>query len=316
MLRDFEKFNEHSSNRAIWELVQNACDLTKDCKIVIDYRDNKISFSHNGKAFTSKSLISLIKQVSGKYGDQEDISEVGKYGTGFLTTHTFGRKFIINSVLDAGGFYLPINNFKIDRSPKEWEALSDNISDQKKRVFRILNNESAVEVDALKTTFTYLPESERELTYIDKSLRGLDDYIPLVFTINDRLKEVEVIEKEGKVTHYRYINKTKLENDKSIDLYQTLVLRNDEEFHLFSLIDAENEIEIILPINKDKEVYEFNGQIARLFFYYPLIGSEDFGINFIINCKQFLPTEPRDGIHLKSDKDQVQDQEEANRKII
>ena len=316
MLRDFEKFNEHSSNRAIWELVQNACDLTKDCKIVIDYRDNKISFSHNGKAFTSKSLISLIKQVSGKYGDQEDISEVGKYGTGFLTTHTFGRKFIINSVLDAGGFYLPINNFKIDRSPKEWEALSDNISDQKKRVFRILNNESAVEVDALKTTFTYLPESEREFTYIDKSLRGLDDYIPLVFTINDRLKEVEVIEKEGKVTHYRYINKTKLENDKGIDLYQTLVLRNDEEFHLFSLIDAENEIEIILPINKDKEVYEFNGQIARLFFYYPLIGSEDFGINFIINCKQFLPTEPRDGIHLKSEKDQVQDQEEANRKII
>jgi len=42
MLRDFEKFNDYSSNRAIWELVQNACDLTIDCEIEIDYRNNLI----------------------------------------------------------------------------------------------------------------------------------------------------------------------------------------------------------------------------------------------------------------------------------
>jgi hypothetical protein len=65
MLRDFEKFNDFSSNRAIWELVQNACDLTTSCEIVIDYRDDKFAFSHNGRPFTSNALISLIKQVSG-----------------------------------------------------------------------------------------------------------------------------------------------------------------------------------------------------------------------------------------------------------
>ena len=68
MLRDFEKFNDQSSNRAIWELVQNACDLTAECEIEVDYRFSKISFTHNGKPFDTKSLISLIKQVSGKYG--------------------------------------------------------------------------------------------------------------------------------------------------------------------------------------------------------------------------------------------------------
>ncbi len=87
-------------------------------QIEIDYSDNKISFSHNGKAFTTITLISLVKQVSGKYGD-EDIPEVGKYGAGFLTTHTFGRRFKLDSFLDAGGYYLPITGFEMERILKE-----------------------------------------------------------------------------------------------------------------------------------------------------------------------------------------------------
>ena len=47
-----------------------------------------------------------------------------------------------------------------------------------------------------------------------------------------------------------------------------------------------------------------------------MIGSEDFGINFIINCNRFLPTEPRDTIHLNSNIEQVKKQEEHNRVLI
>jgi predicted nucleic acid-binding Zn-ribbon protein len=318
MLRDFEKFNDHSSNRAIWELVQNACDLTIDCEIEIDYRENRISFSHNGKAFNTKSLISLIKQVSGKYGiqEEEDIPEVGKYGTGFLTTHSFGRKFIIDSVLHTGSYYIPITNFEIDRSPKTWELLSDNISDQKKIVYDILKNEKSIDCTDISTTFTYLPQTPKEFEYIERSLLNLDNYIPLVFTVNDRLKKVKIIDNENTTIEYNFKEKNKVENDQEINLYQTIISKNSSEIHLYSIIDLEDEIEIILPINKEKEVFEFDEHIARLFLYYPLIGSEKFGINFIINCKKFLPTEPRDGIHINSDKDQVKDQEEKNREII
>jgi len=316
MLRDFEKFNDFSSNRAIWELVQNACDLSSKCEIIIDYGNNRISFSHNGKPFNTKSLISLIKQVSGKYGEQQDIKEVGKYGTGFLTTHTFGRKFSVNSVLDTGEFYLPINDFEIDRTPKTWELLSDNISDQKKRVYEILKNETAISIDKFLTTFTYLPETVKEVDYIKKSLTDLDEYIPYVFTINDRLSKITLIDQDQNVCNYSFDKKSKVENSGDINLFKTVILKDNEEIFIYSIIDEKEEIEIILPINKNQEVFEFNERIARLFLYYPLIGSEDFGINFIINCKNFLPTEPRDGIHLNSDKDQVKDQEEKNRYII
>lgn len=282
MLRDFEKFNKYSSNRAIWELVQNACDLTTHCKIELDYRDKRIAFSHNGKPFKTNSLISLIKQVSGKYGE-EDIPEVGKYGTGFLTTHTFGRKFIINSVLDADGYYLPINDFEVDRTPKIWQDLSDNISSQKKKVYDLLETETSIEINEPKTTFTYLPETPKEFEYIKKSFKDLDDYIPLVFTINDRLKEVKINLEDNSINTYNFKEKKEIENDKGINLFQSIILKNNEEIHLYSIIDKEEEIEIILPIDKNKEVFEFNENIARLFFYYPLIGSEKFGINFIIN---------------------------------
>lgn len=316
MLRDFEKFNDHSSNRAIWELVQNACDLTTECDVIIDYRDNKISFTHNGKPFDTKSLISLIKQVSGKYGDQDDIPEVGKYGTGFLTTHSFGRKFIVDSVLDTGNYHIPIKNFEIDRSSKTWELLSDKISEQKKRVYDILKNERSVEHPDEKTTFTYLPESPKEFDYIEKSLVNLDDYIPLVFTINDRLKKVTIIDRDDKSTKYNFQEKSKISNNKEINLYETVISKDGLPIHLFSIIDEEDQIEIILPLNKKNQVFKFDEQIARLFLYYPLIGSQNFGVNFIINCKKFLPTEPRDGIHLNSDKEQVAEQEECNRQII
>lgn len=314
MIRGFENFNNYSSNRAVWELVQNACDLTTECEVVLDYKDG-FSFTHNGKPFTTKSFISLIKQVSGKYGEESDIPEVGKYGTGFLTTHTFGRKFRINSILEANNTFFEIKDFLIDRSPKEWKALSENIRIQKENVYELIQKGAILSNPEIKTTFTFLPETEQERSYISESSKDLEDYIPIVLTINDRLKKVNIILNDTE-TSFERISKEKVENDKRIELYKTTVSKNGTNKILYSIIEPNDQIEIILPINENLELFQFTERVARLFLYYPLIGSEEFGLNFVINCNQFLPTEPRDGIHLQSNKDQVKEQEEANRKTI
>lgn len=316
MLRDFEKFNDFSSNRAIWELVQNACDLTNNAEILIDYRDNRIAFSHNGKPFTTMSLISLVKQVSGKYGDQEDVTEVGKYGTGFLTTHTFGRKFFINSFLESKGYFFPIEDFLIDRSPKEWIELSDNIAIQKGKVYNLIKSGKNVSNPAVTTTFKYLPETPKEFDYIKKSSSDLEEYIPYVFTINERLNKVQIITETGEITNFNRVSREHVDNEMGINLYKTTIGTSKGEKFVYSIVEDDYEIEIIIPINNDNEVYEISPRIAKLFLYYPLVGSEEFGINFIINSKQFMPNEPRSGIHLQSNKDQVKEQEEQNRQII
>jgi hypothetical protein len=315
MIRGFENFNNYSSNRAVWELVQNACDLTASCEVVLDYRNNGFSFTHNGKPFTTKSFISLIKQVSGKYGEESDFPEVGKYGTGFLTTHTFGRKFCINSILEANNTFFEIKDFLIDRSPKEWKALSNNIRTQKDNVYQLIREGAILSNPEIKTTFTFLPESLQELSYINESSRDLEDYVPIVLTINDRLKKVTIIS-DNTETSFEQVAKEKVPNDKGIELYKTTISKNGSNKILYSIIDSDDQIEIILPINENLELFQFPERVARLFLYYPLIGSESFGLNFVINCNKFLPTEPRDGIHLKSNKEQVKEQEEENQKII
>ena len=314
MIRGFENFNNFSSNRAVWELVQNACDLTTNCEVVIDYKSG-FSFTHNGKPFTTKSFISLIKQVSGKYGEESEIPEVGKYGTGFLTTHTFGRKFRINSILEANNTFFEIKDFLIDRSPKEWKALSENIRKQKENVYELIQKGAILANPEIKTTFTFLPETDQERNYISESSKDLEDYIPIVLTINDRLKKVKIVLNDSE-TSFEQIEKIKVENYKGIELYKTTISKNGTNKIIYSIIETDDQIEVILPINENLELFQFSERVARLFLYYPLIGSEDFGLNFVINCNKFLPTEPRDGIHLQSNKDQVKEQEEANRKII
>lgn len=317
MLRGFESFNDFSANRAIWELVQNACDLTKECKVQVDYRNSCITFSHNGKPFTTKSLISLIKQVSGKYGDSEELTEVGKYGTGFITTHTLGRAFNINATLQAGSAYFELNNFKIDRTPKEWEDLSDNIAEQKKEVYRIIREGKVLNKPEIFTTsFSYIPTTDQELEYISDSRLDLDEYAPIVLTINDRLKEFVIIDKSGVTIEFKRRLKEPIANEEEIPLFKTVIEKDGDEKIYYSLVDKEDEIEIILPINEKMETFEFGHRVGRLFLYYPLVGSEEFGFNFIVNCQKFLPTEPRDGIHLRSNKDQVKDQEIENRRIV
>jgi hypothetical protein len=316
MLRDFEKFNDFSSNRAIWELVQNACDLSINCEITIDYRNDKFAFSHNGRPFNSNSLISLIKQVSGDKDEKSEIPPVGKYGTGFLTTHSLGRKFLINALLESSGYYIQVKDFLVDRSAKKWEDLSDSIKTQKDNVFNIIGTGQKVDAKTFTTTFTYLPETDQEKKYIAESFKDLEEYIPYILTINNRLKSANVIAADGSELIFSRLEKEPVINEENIDLHKTTVKINKAEKIIYSIIDNENEIEIILPIDKDHKLFTFSDRIARLFLYYPLVGSEHFGINFIINCNKFLPTEPRDAIHLKSNKDQVKDQEEINRSLI
>ena len=60
--------NENSAKRWVWELCQNAkdvCNSTGKVKISIDFDkvQRKVSFRHNGKAFSMDNILSLINQA-------------------------------------------------------------------------------------------------------------------------------------------------------------------------------------------------------------------------------------------------------------
>ena len=96
-----------SSQRWIWELIQNAKDSSADSapvKIEIIINKDSLEFKHSGKPFTYENLISLVHQTSIKkrYDDNAKEGDIppttGKFGTGFISTHLLSRVVEIQGV--------------------------------------------------------------------------------------------------------------------------------------------------------------------------------------------------------------------------
>lgn len=89
IIQGIKKLDNNDANRAIWELFQNALDLSEECNIHIKLTESTFEFSHNGDPFTPMTLDCLFKQVSSKTLEEkkQEINEndpVGQYGTGFI----------------------------------------------------------------------------------------------------------------------------------------------------------------------------------------------------------------------------------------
>ena len=66
--------------RAIWEMVQNARDVSAhESNIVFTRRQGAFVFKHDGMPFTNDTLNALILQTSAK--SRNDGDQVGQYGT-------------------------------------------------------------------------------------------------------------------------------------------------------------------------------------------------------------------------------------------
>ena len=99
-LRELEFPNDIDCKRWIWELVQNAKDSISNqperngVDIKVKVENDIYSFTHNGSPFTKKTLFALLyKYTEGKTNNGES---TGRFGTGFLTTHSLSKIVKIN----------------------------------------------------------------------------------------------------------------------------------------------------------------------------------------------------------------------------
>jgi hypothetical protein len=161
------------------------------------------------------------------------------------------------------------------------------------------------------TNFSYQLTTDIERENAHKAIQSLPVILPVVMRLNKKLKSVTVKEKDGSTTTYTK-GETTMENGVS----KTLILVNDNPVNVFSLCSDDDEIVVVLPLTEVETAIIPDDSLSRLFLYYPLIGTEDFGFNFTIHSKRFAPTQPRDGVHLKSNNAQVQEKEGVNRELL
>ena len=89
-------------------------------------------------------------------------------------------------------------------------------------MLEILADGEVVENPNFKTTFTYLPETEQEKAYVSNSYRDIEDYIPLVLTINSRLKSFKIISAENEEIVFVLSSKEMIPNEHGVNLYKNV----------------------------------------------------------------------------------------------
>lgn len=319
-IRDgIRKNGSTSGNRAIWELFQNAGDLSECAEIKITLTNEHFIFAHKGDAFTFDSLCSLVKQVSSQ--EKEDDIKVGQYGTGFLTTHKFSRKIIVNGSMrisdkDEPEVYVDIDKFVIDRS--NFDDIPLFIEDMKNQILAVekLMDQDLHSSHREWTELCYeLNEERRNIAQvsIDEAIRLL----PFVLAINDNIGSCIIHdETRDRVTSFK---KRKGETSNP-DLHLTIIPnsvngKEQDDINVYYLELHNGDSRIILPLKNEQQVMEL-GDVPRLFVHFPLIGQNQYNVQFIFHSHRFTPEEARDNIILPKDNDATEKATIENIKVL
>lgn len=306
-----ENLDEKSGERAIWELVQNARDMDENCRIRIELHKNKLIFKHHGKPFEFSSLLALVNQNSSK--DNPDADLVGQYGTGFMTTHAFNSKVVVDGPYavksDSYTFgYVELGGFELDRSfcSSDMEEAIREMRKELEMVKEMYKKKPLYpELPDKWTSFSYDLEPDKAKT-ISNQLESVVRFMPFVLTINNRIKEVEVIDEIAN-KHY-CIKKSENTQTASIDNHNDWeVVDNEIEYTYFdgtqpkhakvrSLQSKDGKDMVILPPFPSE--CGPASTIPSLFLWFPLLGTEHFGVNFIFHSQRFYPVEKRNNILL------------------
>lgn len=306
--KGLEELDEKSGERALWELVQNARDMSKDARIKIELTEDCIIFSHHGMPFDYTSFRALVKQDSSK--DRNGVDLVGQYGTGFMTTHAFNRKVYVSGPFvvkfgkeDIKG-YVQVNNFELDRTdvdtaegPTKMKKQLDNV----KKFWK--ENQLYEEIIDDTTSFRYELSAE-QIDGISQQISNAIRFMPFVLVINARIKEVEIFNHH--TNEHFTLKKTEEYSHGTIEkngwkevTEKILRINNNtntsESYTCKSLQSDEGDVIIIPPF---PEICDDVNDIPSIFLWFPLLGTEAFGINFIYHSKRFYPVEKRNNIML------------------
>ncbi|WP_313672623.1 sacsin N-terminal ATP-binding-like domain-containing protein [Sphingobacterium multivorum] len=308
--REYER--EEYEKRWFWELLQNAkdsIDLGQNIKVKIEITDSKISFSHTGNPFELDDILSLIIQGSSKNNKE---GKTGRFGTGFMTTYLLSKKVhIIGKLTNHQGCF----SFLLDRDAIDNEHFYSLQINSNEQFDHSIREDSYLGDSEFQTMFTYDLDIKGKDT-AEKGLRCLDELIPITQLFNEQIQSVTVIENGHTKTFSKELIKNNEEDsilewqiNTSIDNIYSVGLKayvqQNEQFDVCILTQVVGDREVIFPLTTN---------YPRLYYTFPLIGTEEIGIPVIINSTNFDPRVERDGIYLK--KVEEDGSESINKEIV
>lgn len=298
---DREELKEMKRRRWIWELIQNAndCSGNKQIDIVIQANNNSVVFSHNGECFTYQNMVDLITQISTKRKDEQ---KVGKFGTGFISTHLLSDKVKITGIYHSSSSSDKFKrmNLLLDRSGTNYEDISKALN----KAFDELDNiELAPDVfynknsGEITTSFTYVYDSQ-DMEVLEAVNKGYEDWertIPLVLVFAQNIRTVKFNE--------ILVEKNILDGStESLKTFNVVFLKSGQVYkNKFVTVSSKCEevvdVACVSVWEENKWKLEEMQNYPKLFCNFPLIGTENFAFPIVINSKEFHVSQERNDVH-------------------
>lgn len=290
-----------TSRRWFWELLQNANDYNEKVDVILEVTDDKVIFKHSGKPFSIQDVLNMISPDSGKDYSEEKTDNIGKFGSGLLSTH------ILSSAIKVSGAYKGSDRDDLFR----FEIVLDRslYQDKKRLIESIKTARDSFGCDPITmdrrdytgfmTAFTYnikdrLPGMSPAVDVVGIGLSQIYNVLPYTLCFLPKVHSVEIVDRRLNPEPTRY----KISASSYSASGPVFMLEEN---------DTLNEIEFVKIRHKQVEtVYRHvKGSvaplplgIAKLFCGLPMIGSEHIGLPFLLNSYDFESTIERDGVEI------------------
>lgn len=306
-LRQLNEPTENDCKRWVWELIQNAKDSISqddnrnsvDLRMVV--RDKDVKFSHNGSPFTAKAQLGLLYKYSeGKVNNSES---TGRFGTGFLTTHTLSKIVSIEGNVLTDNISNPLCGFSATmyRDGLDEPELLAGVQKMK---------DSMVYTEELNewTTYTYhlrTPQNENALRL------GLENFISNISQTMLFCKELKSVELDnnGVVTKIKRLESKLIDDELFLSIFEIesesqytrsfvhkSIKRTSDD--LSKRFKIEREIRLTAAIEVDNKTIVENQESPSHFCVLPLVGSENHIMPIYLNSPDFEPDSERESLIL------------------
>lgn len=305
-------------------------DRKVDIEIIVDKDDKNdkdtYTFRHNGAPFVKKSLTALLYKYSSKKGN--DSESTGRFGTGFLTTHSLSKVVKIEGdimeakdkgdIMETKGFSLTMYREGEDKELLDGLKRTEKSLKRYKKPFGW-------------TSYTYVASTERNKEAGRMGIQNFKENIAKVILFCPEINSIKLIENDEEfeinrgeevgfpnseckkltlniiVTDRKSINnndikseKTSKKTSKKTFIYTKVNEPNDD---LTKKFGVERNLRICCAIELDEDNNIFvDPSSPCLFCSLPLVGSEAHKLPFIINSPDFEPDSERQAILLNGER--------------
>ena len=198
ILKDLENQASLHASRWIWELLQNARDAASPkspLHIVVGLTDGEVRFQHDGMPFTTSQIAHLIHHGSTKYQEE---GQVGRFGTGFLSTHIISKLPRVSGCLDDGRTF----TFVLDRRGDSPTDLTKSMEKSSKDFVNSVSSGTHNQTDD-STCYVYPIEDNKVLAIAQQGVASLDTYAPYVLAFNHQIESIDIVRGGGPTTLYK-----------------------------------------------------------------------------------------------------------------